>query len=127
MIGRKYIGTKQERNKQAALKYRTAHKEKVLQINAISKRKSKFGLDLEGYTKLLTQQNSSCAICKQPESKLDYRTKKVKLLAVDHCHNSKKIRGLLCQDCNLGLGKFKDNTSFLQEALIYLSTHGDKV
>ena len=46
-----------------------------------------------------------------------------KKLSIDHCHNTKKIRGLLCHYCNMALGLFKDNTDIMQKAIEYLKTH----
>ncbi|MDO3651295.1 endonuclease domain-containing protein [Nocardia mangyaensis] len=54
--------------------------------------------------------NNACEICKES----------VELLAVDHCHTTNKVRGLLCSNCNNGLGRFKDNTEYLNNAINYL-------
>lgn len=45
-------------------------------------------------------------------------------LAVDHCHESGKVRGLLCSNCNNGLGRFKDNLEYLKNAIKYLKENG---
>ena len=82
--------------------------------------KKKFGLSWETYSELVEKQGNCCAICKQPETKLDYRTKKVLNLSVYHCHDTWKIRGLLCADCNRALGMFQDNPEILQNAIMYL-------
>lgn len=42
-------------------------------------------------------------------------------LFVDHCHDKKKVRGMLCNNCNTGLGYFKDDTTRLQRAIDYLN------
>lgn len=63
---------------------------------------------------LYVSQNGKCAIC-QSEGKL----------VIDHCHNNGQVRGLLCPKCNLGLGHFRDNTSFLNNAIKYLKEHND--
>ena len=60
---------------------------------------------------LFERQNGVCAICKKAK----------RLLHVDHCHSSGKVRGLLCYNCNNGLGRFKDSVVNLKEAIIYLS------
>lgn len=58
-------------------------------------------------------QDNSCAICKN----------KFELLAVDHCHTTGKNRGLLCNNCNNGLGRFKDNIEYLENSIKYLKNY----
>lgn len=82
--------------------------------------KKRFGIGLEEYQILSETQQNVCAICKQPEKSVDHRTKKVRYLAVDHCHTTGKIRGLLCSDCNTALGLLKDSVGNLQSAIEYL-------
>ncbi len=65
-------------------------------------------------------QEGLCAICKNPETSLGSTKIKAKRLAVDHDHITGKIRGLLCQRCNCGLGSFKDNPDLLKGAIEYL-------
>ena len=81
-------------------------------------RKRKFGITPEKYAELFKSQNGACAICKQPETAT--RLGKVKALSVDHCHKTSVIRGLLCSDCNTGIGKLKDDPKVLQSAIQYL-------
>jgi hypothetical protein len=59
-------------------------------------------------------QEGRCAICKSPLSEGQ------KGHAVDHCHTTGTVRGLLCPSCNLGLGKFRDDPQLLSEAVRYL-------
>lgn len=73
-----------------------------------------FGITLEHYNKLLKQQKQKCAICRKPPAS------KNKSLGVDHCHKTGKIRGLLCDKCNRGLGLFDDNIKLLEKAKKYL-------
>jgi hypothetical protein len=80
-----------------------------------------FGITLQEYGEKLVEQAGKCAICDQPESHM--RNGKVKALAVDHCHSTGKIRGLLCSDCNTGIGKLKDNPAVLQSAIGYILKH----
>lgn len=82
--------------------------------------KRKFNISIEDYNKMLTDQNGTCAICSLPETKKHHKGK-VADLAVDHCHKSGKVRGLLCWTCNASLGKFKDSTELLQKAIDYLN------
>lgn len=79
-----------------------------------------YGISREEYIALLETQNHVCAICKKPESTVDKRTNKPRNLAVDHCHGSQKVRGLLCQQCNQALGLLKDNKQLLASAIKYL-------
>lgn len=74
----------------------------------------KFNISIEIYNKLLNLQNNVCYICNNPESILN------KSLAVDHCHTTGKIRGLLCSRCNKALGLFNDNIELLNKAIYYL-------
>jgi len=81
----------------------------------------KFGMTVEDYDRLLAEQGGVCAIC----GGLPSRTKH---LHVDHCHETNRLRGLLCDACNLGLGKFKDSPETLERAAAYLrryTTTGD--
>lgn len=58
---------------------------------------------LKTYYKLIKSQNNLCAICNRPETKK--QKGKIRALAIDHCHKTQKVRGLLCFDCNTTLGK----------------------
>lgn len=82
--------------------------------------KKKYNLSVAEYNQMVKQQNGLCKVCKKPETALDKRTNKIKNLAVDHCHKTGKVRGLLCSGCNGGLGLFKDNKDALLAAVEYL-------
>lgn len=88
-------------------------------INHKSKLSIKYGLTIEDYNRMLEEQNHVCKICKNSETKLNSKGTLQKL-SVDHCHDSLKIRGLLCQKCNTGIGMFKDNIDYLKQAILYL-------
>lgn len=70
----------------------------------------KYGMSLDDYAKLSDLQDGKCGICH----------KTPKRLFVDHDHTTGVVRGLLCSDCNTGLGMFKDNLNNVQNAAIYL-------
>lgn len=76
--------------------------------------KYEYGITLEDYNKKFEQQRGNCAICGE------YQSKFKKSLAVDHNHTTGQIRSLLCNNCNGGLGNFKDNIEFLLKAIEYL-------
>ena len=77
--------------------------------------KSRYGITLEEYEAMLTEQGGVCAICGLPENDRYKRR-----LSVDHDHETGAIRGLLCHMCNTGLGKFTDSSELLTSAANYL-------
>jgi hypothetical protein len=79
---------------------------------------TKYGITLDDYNRLLIAQNGKCAICGSGVG--GQRAGKSKRLAVDHCHSTGVVRGLLCEQCNTGLGKFRDDPEILQAAVKYL-------
>lgn len=76
-----------------------------------------YGITLAEYDKMFEDQNGKCAICGSPDEVEGRR------LAIDHCHDSGRVRGLLCGKCNRGLGLFYDNKQLLENAISYLATH----
>lgn len=80
------------------------------------KLKSKFDMTPKQYDDMRIDQDYSCAICGKDEDNNDGR-----ILAVDHDHITGRIRGLLCQKCNIGLGQFDDSIHVMQSAILYLS------
>jgi hypothetical protein len=103
-----------EYNKKYAKKYAEQNKNKILNYQM----KYKYNITTEEYNNLLKLQNNVCAICGKPETATNKG--KIKLLSVDHNHKTNKARGLLCSDCNTGLGKFKDNSIILLNAIRYI-------
>ena len=89
--------------------------EKKYQQTSIDKIASKPILP-EEYDRLLIEQNNKCAICKND---IGHEA------AVDHNHETKKIRGLLCRNCNVGIGFLQDQPSILRAAAEYLDKHGN--
>lgn len=73
-----------------------------------------YGITIEQYQELLIKQSGQCAICSTDKCKTGYA------LSVDHCHDTGKIRGLLCFSCNTGIGKL-DSIDLLSKAINYLS------
>ncbi len=85
-----------------------------------NKRLKKYGITVEEYDRMFEAQRGLCAICGHPETTIDARYGKMRMLSVDHCHTTGKVRGLLCGHCNIGLGSFKDDASLLAHAITYL-------
>ncbi len=77
----------------------------------------KYGLTLVGYDRLYNRQKGCCAICGRHQWELN------RALDVDHNHKTDKVRGLLCGDCNRGLGCFKDSRGCLVKAIQYLTKY----
>jgi len=90
---------------------RFSHCKSCVRINQITK---KMGISPEFYLQMVKDHGGKCSICNVYESTL------AKGLAVDHDHETGKIRGLLCSQCNTGLGMFKDSLTFLTNAIDYL-------
>jgi membrane-bound lytic murein transglycosylase len=117
---KKYKSTYYEKNKKQVL-------ERVKEYQEKKRKKSKYqshgyayhkdislmrnyGIGLDVYQKMYDEQLGNCKICGVYQE----------VLNVDHCHNSKAIRGLLCQKCNQGIGLFKDSEVLLANAIEYL-------
>ena len=83
--------------------------------------RTKFGITLQAYRDMNASQGGVCAICGKPEDKKRYGV--VRGLAVDHCHSTDKVRGLLCGNCNPMIGYAKDDTMVLQRAIEYINAH----
>jgi hypothetical protein len=73
----------------------------------------------EQYCDKLEEQDNKCAIC---ESECDKGR-----LSIDHNHETNEVRGLLCRQCNLGLGNFSDNIDKLEAAVLYLKRHNTQL
>lgn len=78
-------------------------------------RKNKYGLNEIDISKLLKKQKNKCAICQKNI---------LQKFHVDHNHETKKVRGLLCHNCNLGLGNFADRIDLLSRAVVFLYERG---
>ena len=79
--------------------------------------KRAYGLTQVQFLKILRKQSGSCGIC---GSRADH-------WAIDHCHVTKEVRGVLCRSCNTGLGLFKDNPVILMNAIRYLRRAFEKL
>jgi len=77
--------------------------------------KKKYNMEPGDYDALLEKQGGVCKICSSPET-----GRGDQWFVVDHCHETGKVRGLLCNTCNRALGLFKDDISYLEQAIHYL-------
>lgn len=107
LTGKTYTTATAEGKRRYQRDWRAAH---PLRSKHHDLRKS-YGIGLAEYDALLERQDGKCAIC---------NTLPDRGLCVDHCHNSKAVRGLLCHSCNRALGMFDDNPLRLEAAAAYV-------
>ena len=111
---REYKKNNKEEIKNNRKKYHVKNSLKISQQVRAVKLKRRYGITKEQYNLILAGQDFKCAICGK-----EYNWNKK--LDVDHDHNTGKIRGLLCGNCNRGLGLFKDNKLIIKNAINYLN------
>lgn len=75
----------------------------------------KYKLTLEQYISMRENQNGGCAICFENQCNLN------KWMAIDHCHATGKVRGLLCGECNRGIGRLADSATLIMRAANYVN------
>ena len=88
--------------------------------NASAMLKRNYGITLADYDRMVEKQNGKCAICETTEPSGNGAR-----FAVDHDHKTGEVRGLLCFDCNSGIGKFKDDAALLTSAIEYLKDYSN--
>lgn len=86
--------------------------------NKDNKLKKAYGIGLEEYNSLFIKQEGCCAVCGIHQSSL------TRSLAVDHCHSSGKVRGLLCGKCNTALGLLNESEQIMKNLISYMSEAG---
>lgn len=86
----------------------------IYEVDKSRKLQKEYGINYQKYLEMLDSQNGKCAICGTSD------TGGRKAFHVDHCHNTKKVRGLLCGNCNSGIGNLRDDINLLQRAISYL-------
>ncbi len=101
-------------NAKRTKKWVTANKARLTSQAKEYHLKRTYSLDQEQFQYLLSKQGGKCAICDQTDWGF-------KGPSVDHCHKTNEIRGLLCRNCNTGIGHLQDDPTLVQKALEYLS------
>ncbi len=91
------------------------NRKKMKRVARKSQLKRSYGLTEQEYEALLKKQDYRCAICRAKNGLVGRGC-----LAVDHCHDTGKVRGLLCGKCNRGLGFFQHDSKLLRKAIGYL-------
>ena len=89
------------------------------EIKRRSNRRLSYNFPPELYDQRLEEQGNVCGICKSntPGGRGSFRA--------DHDHNTNQPRGVLCHNCNVALGNFKDNPELLQKAIEYLNKYSE--
>jgi Autographiviridae endonuclease VII len=96
--------------------YYQENKEKLKHYRHEKQMEILYGINKNQYNELLERQLNCCAICGKNKDEFRYA------LSVDHNHETGKIRGLLCLNCNTGIGKFEDKIELVEKALNYLKS-----
>jgi hypothetical protein len=111
-------GLNKARNAEYQRRYKAKNPEKVKQIQESNKLRKYYGLTIVQRNAMFQAQGHRCAICRSAEP-----GRKNANWAVDHCHDTGKVRGILCHPCNAMLGYAKDNPATLTAAIEYLAAH----
>lgn len=129
-VAARYYRKNKERIKEVRIKYRINNKESIrIKQNLYRKKhgrhrsdyskensrkynlKSMYNISIEEYDLMCLKQGNACAICQKIH---------IKRLVIDHCHTTGKVRGLLCNNCNSGIGFLQENIEVMKNAILYL-------
>ncbi len=98
-------------------KFWDANPEKLM-LKRLRRSMRKYGITIADWHRMFDAQGGVCAICRRPETTGQYG--KPSRLSVDHCHETGRVRGLLCRSCNRGIGNLSDDPLRLRSAAEYL-------
>ena len=118
-----YSTNKDKHNNARNVKRQTSDGKKRRQAEQRRYRLKTYGLTISAFDKLFKGQNGKCAICGLELVDENDKGRKVSNAypRIDHCHETGKIRGLLCNRCNIAMGTFEDDIELLGNAVAYLS------
>ena len=111
-----YRSKNRDRCVRSCAAWRKNNPEKKRASTRKSELKAKYGLTLECFDRLMREQNGMCAICNHVFD----QTSNIGNARVDHCHSSQKVRGLLCNSCNTGIGMLREDVGIFMRAVSYL-------
>ena len=114
----RFMGRNRELYLASRKRYYQKQKAKHLHDGWVRRLRRQFGLTESEYHAMLSAQNGVCAICLQVERK--QHKGKPQRLSVDHCHESGRVRGLLCHSCNAAIGHFRDDPLTMYRAAKYV-------
>lgn len=98
--------------------YYEANRDAILTQVRAKTLERRYGITREQYNALLAVQGFRCAVCKTSDPGSKHRT-----FAVDHCHRTGAVRGLLCNNCNIGMGRLRDDPDLVLAARAYIVRH----
>lgn len=101
--------------------YRARHQGRLTQQTKEWNALRRYGITYEEAEAMIEGQGGMCALCRQRSVSLDLRKRGKWSAAIDHCHDTGKVRGVICRCCNVGLGMFGDTVEGLQRAIDYLN------
>jgi len=116
-----------DKNANAIKEYSSAYSKEYGVREYVQERKryrglQQYGLTPEGFNDMWTSQRGKCAIC---EVEMLPRGRKKQSACIDHNHQTGDVRGLLCRECNFGIGALKDDPTVLEAAIEYLKANGN--
>lgn len=116
-----------EKNRQYYRDYHVRNKKREKELRGSDKQRAvlrdwqlrtKYGISLKDYKNMWTEQEGKCKICGKYKP-IDGKT--IEKLCVDHNHESGKIRGLICFNCNAAIGHFQEDIELLKKAIVYMT------
>lgn len=106
--------TKQDISRKAAKKYYMKNKRKILSRQKRN-RPTRYKITIGDYERMVDEQGNRCKLCGN-------EPKEGKKLVIDHDHRNGKVRGLLCNSCNVGIGLLQDDPALLEKAINYIQS-----
>jgi len=117
LTNNRWLEKHHEKRMRICADYRNRHQERVKHNSRKSILNRKYNLTPGEFESRLKEQKNCCLICDGPFKGIPH---------IDHCHQTGKVRGILCFGCNVALGGFKDSPALLRRAAEYLESFSDK-
>lgn len=122
----KYLDSVPGRREEKNAKLRAKNAARTQEQRTVDKEKAynkwlraEYGVTLDQYNSMLLAQGNKCAICRTTDPRGRGR------FHVDHCHSTKRIRAILCSECNMMIGLAKDSPVILRAAARYVERHAE--
>lgn len=112
--GRDWRARNRERARATRAAWAENNRDKRLEHSKAAAWKYRYGLNRTEYKQFFVDHGSKCAICSTEKN-----------LVIDHCHESGRLRGVLCRKCNLAIGHFDDDPKRIESAIKFLEKHND--